>query len=147
LSIKEALAILENTEYTPVQEQLWEKVNKCKVALLGDASVFAAKVAAAATVFAIFSESCLKSCHQSLTGPPSVFAETTRQWFIHYGLTSGLITVVVALAPTLGMWYWLSTWIINLRRCFRAKFHDFRPANLGLRLRYIGRLGYPGNVS
>jgi hypothetical protein len=105
LSIKEALAILENREYTPVREQLWEKVNKCKDALQSDSSVFAAKAAAAATVFAILSGSILKFRRHWLTGTPSVFAETTRQWFINYGLTSGLLTVVVALAPTLGMWY------------------------------------------
>ena len=61
LSIKEALAILENREYTPVQERFWEKVNRCKSALQSDSSVFAAKAAAAATVFAVLSESILKS--------------------------------------------------------------------------------------
>ena len=61
LSIKEALAILENREYTPVGEQLWEKVNRCKEALQSDASVFAAKVAAAATVFAVLGEYTLGS--------------------------------------------------------------------------------------
>jgi len=33
---------------------------------------------------------------------PSVFADTTKQWFISYGMTSGLLTCIVALAPTLG---------------------------------------------
>jgi hypothetical protein len=32
----------------------------------------------------------------------TVFASTTKQWFINYSLTSGLLTCVVALAPTLG---------------------------------------------
>lgn len=61
LSIKEALAILENKEYNPVKEKLSEKVNRCKAVLQSDASVFAAKVAAAATVFAVLSESILES--------------------------------------------------------------------------------------
>jgi hypothetical protein len=61
LSIKEALAILENKEYTPVEERLWEKVNRFKAVLQSDSSVFAAKAAAAATVFAVFSKSILKS--------------------------------------------------------------------------------------
>lgn len=56
LSIKEALAILENREYNHVTERLWEKVNRCKSALQSDRSVFAAKAAAAATVFAILSK-------------------------------------------------------------------------------------------
>jgi hypothetical protein len=92
-------------EYTPVSEQIWETVNKCKAALQSDSSVFAAKIPAAAAVFAMLSEFILKFRLHWLTGTPSVFAEITRQWFINYGLTSGLLTVIVALAPTLGMWY------------------------------------------
>lgn len=61
LSIKEALAILENKEYTPVRERIWEKVDRCKLALQSDSSVFAAKAAAAATVFAVLSKYILKS--------------------------------------------------------------------------------------
>jgi hypothetical protein len=61
LSIKEALAILENRKYNPVKERLWEKVNRVKSVLQSDSSVFAAKAAAAATVFAVLSKSILKS--------------------------------------------------------------------------------------
>ena len=55
---------------------------------LGNDSIYAGKTAAATTVFAIL-----------------IYANTTRPWFISYGLTGGLITVVVALAPTLGEFF------------------------------------------
>ncbi|KIM23580.1 hypothetical protein M408DRAFT_253625 [Serendipita vermifera MAFF 305830] len=85
LSIKEALALLENKPFTPVTTTILQKIGKFNEKLSSDTSVFAFKSAAAASVFATL-----------------IFAETTRQWFIDYGLTAGLLTCIVALAPTLG---------------------------------------------
>ncbi|CCA70282.1 hypothetical protein PIIN_04221 [Serendipita indica DSM 11827] len=85
LSIKEALALLENKPFTPVKKSPIQRIEEFNKWLKSDTSIFAAKSAAAASVFATL-----------------IFASTTRQWFISYGLTSGLLTCVVALAPTLG---------------------------------------------
>ncbi|KAG8830689.1 hypothetical protein FRC17_004437 [Serendipita sp. 399] len=85
LSIKEALALLENKKYTPQSRSIIARIVHFNKWLQSDVSVFAAKSAAAASVFATL-----------------IFASTTKQWFINYGLTSGLLTCVVALAPTLG---------------------------------------------
>ncbi|KAG8934607.1 hypothetical protein FRC01_001708 [Tulasnella sp. 417] len=85
LSFREAMSILEGRSCEPKQVNFWQRVHELKMWLLGPNSLYAAKTAGAATVFAIF-----------------IYAETTRSWFISYNLTGGLITVVVALAPTLG---------------------------------------------
>lgn len=55
LSIREALALLEDKPYTPVKTTWLERVNKINRFLVSDESVFAAKSAAAASVFALLS--------------------------------------------------------------------------------------------
>ncbi|KAH7337158.1 hypothetical protein B0J17DRAFT_666475 [Rhizoctonia solani] len=69
----------------PMQTNFWQKLERAKHLLESPTSIYAGKTAAATLIFAVL-----------------IWAPTTRQWFINYGLTGGLITVVVALTPTLG---------------------------------------------
>ncbi|KAF8600286.1 hypothetical protein BDV93DRAFT_476704 [Ceratobasidium sp. AG-I] len=85
LSVREALAILEQQEYVPKKTNIWQKLERAERLLESPTSIYAGKTAAATLIFAVL-----------------IWAPTTRQWFINYGLTGGLITVVVALTPTLG---------------------------------------------
>ena len=55
LSIKEALALLENQPYTPTKVTWLQKLGKANQWLSSERSVFSMKVAAAATVFATLS--------------------------------------------------------------------------------------------
>lgn len=55
LSIKEALALLENQPYTPTKVTWMQKLDKANRWLSSERSVFSMKVAAAATVFATLS--------------------------------------------------------------------------------------------
>lgn len=81
----EAIALLETKPYKPKTVSLSQRVHALKTWALNKHSIFAGKVAAAATVFSVL-----------------ILVDTTREWFISYNLPTGLITVVVALAPTLG---------------------------------------------
>ncbi|KAG8728006.1 hypothetical protein FRC11_011969, partial [Ceratobasidium sp. 423] len=85
LCVREALAILEQKEFVPKKTNFWQKLERAKRLLESPTSIYAGKTAAATLIFAVL-----------------IWAPTTRQWFINYGLTGGLITVVVALTPTLG---------------------------------------------
>ncbi|KAG8962337.1 hypothetical protein FRC03_004345 [Tulasnella sp. 419] len=85
LSLREAMAILESKPYEKPKVTPWDRVHNLKIWLTSNDSIYAAKAAAATSIFAVL-----------------LWANTTRQWFISYGTTSGLITVTVALAPTLG---------------------------------------------
>ncbi|KAG8964460.1 hypothetical protein FRC03_001776 [Tulasnella sp. 419] len=85
LSLGEAMAVLESRPHQKEKRSIWHYVHDIKVFLLGSDSVYAAKTSAAATIYSIL-----------------LLADTTRQWFISYSMTGGLLTVVVALAPTLG---------------------------------------------
>ncbi|CUA67618.1 putative polyketide synthase 3 [Rhizoctonia solani] len=85
LCVREALALLEQKEFVPQKTNFWQKLELAKHLLESPTSIYAGKTAAATLIFAVL-----------------IWAPTTRQWFINYGLTGGLITVVVALTPTLG---------------------------------------------
>lgn len=85
LSLAEALAILESKPYEKKKTTWRDQVHRLRLLMFCESSLFAAKTAAAATVFAIL-----------------IYADTTRAWFISYALSGGLLTVIVALAPTLG---------------------------------------------
>jgi uncharacterized protein YjgD (DUF1641 family) len=56
LSIREALALLEDKPYTPVKKTWLDRVNSFNKFLVSDESVFAAKSAAAASVFTLLSK-------------------------------------------------------------------------------------------
>ncbi|KAG9083745.1 hypothetical protein FRC07_013826, partial [Ceratobasidium sp. 392] len=85
LNVREALAILEQKEYVRQKMNIWQRLQRAERLLESPTSIYAGKTAAAALIFAVL-----------------IWAPNTRQWFISYGLTGGLITVVVALTPTLG---------------------------------------------
>ncbi|KAG9083400.1 hypothetical protein FRC07_013922, partial [Ceratobasidium sp. 392] len=85
LNVREALAILEQKEYVPKKMNVWQRLERMERLLESPTSIYAGKTAAAALIFAVL-----------------IWAPNTRQWFVSYGLTGGLITVVVALTPTLG---------------------------------------------
>ncbi|KAG8888779.1 hypothetical protein FRB98_006791 [Tulasnella sp. 332] len=85
LSLAEALAILESKPYERKKTTWRHQVHRFRMLMFCENSLFAAKTAAAATVFAIL-----------------IYADTTRKWFISYALSGGLLTIIVALAPTLG---------------------------------------------
>lgn len=78
MSLPEALAILESKPYQKHVTTFGERVHNFRVLALGQQSMFAVKTAAAVTVLAMF-----------------IYAKSTRAWFISYGLTSGLLTIVV----------------------------------------------------
>ncbi|KAF8591763.1 hypothetical protein K439DRAFT_1326105 [Ramaria rubella] len=82
LTLPKALALLEKKTYTPVKLNLWQHLDNFQQLVQSPTSIFAAKTAAAASVFGTL-----------------IYASNARQWFIDYSLTSGLLTVVVALAP------------------------------------------------
>jgi hypothetical protein len=72
LSIKEALALLENKPFTPVRPTLLQKIDAFNKKLLSDTSVFAFKSAAAASVFATLSKSKCRTCSAFLMCPSSL---------------------------------------------------------------------------
>ncbi|KAH8929027.1 hypothetical protein BT69DRAFT_1276681 [Atractiella rhizophila] len=85
LSMREALALLEGREYTPEKVTIWHRYSRLEGFLRSPDSIYAIKATAAVIIYASL-----------------YWSTTTRAWFTHYTLTGGLITVVVALSPTLG---------------------------------------------
>ncbi|KAF8488906.1 hypothetical protein JB92DRAFT_1405681 [Gautieria morchelliformis] len=85
LSLPEAIALLEKRPYEPVRLNIWQHLDRIQHAIQSPMSLFAAKTAVAASVFATL-----------------IYASAPRSWFISFSLTSGMLTIVVALAPTLG---------------------------------------------
>jgi len=85
LSFKEAMALLENREYVRKRKTVWQRYKAIEEAARTPMSVFALKTATGALIFAML-----------------LFAETTRQFFINYGLQVGVLTLVVSISPTLG---------------------------------------------
>ncbi|KAG8991644.1 hypothetical protein FRB93_002631 [Tulasnella sp. JGI-2019a] len=85
LSLGEAMAMLEGRPYVRKTYTWGERIHQLRAMATDTTSLFALKSAAAATVFAMF-----------------IYCESTRLWFVQYALSSGLLTIVVALAPTLG---------------------------------------------
>lgn len=57
LSIKEALALLDEVEYKPTYENIWVRIGRFNKFFQSEQSVFAVKTAAAASVFATLSSS------------------------------------------------------------------------------------------
>ncbi|KIJ47171.1 hypothetical protein M422DRAFT_28858 [Sphaerobolus stellatus SS14] len=85
IPLQEALAILEQRPYTPVVLNIWQRLDQVHRLIQSPTSIYAAKTAAAASVFGTL-----------------IYASVPRPWFISYSLSSGVLTIVVALAPTLG---------------------------------------------
>ncbi|GAA5917094.1 hypothetical protein JCM6882_009495 [Rhodosporidiobolus microsporus] len=85
MSLREAIAKLSGRDFEPRRLNLWQQIAGLERVLRSDMSIYAAKTAAAVSVYAVF-----------------LLAPSLQTFFINYGLTSGIITIVVALAPTLG---------------------------------------------
>ena len=84
MSVSEALALLEHRKYTPVRLTISQRLAKIEQWLRGPSSIYAAKVAAAASVFSIL-----------------LFLPVTRDWFISYWVAGGILTITTSLQPTL----------------------------------------------
>ena len=98
----EALALLENREYKPKKKSLLQRLDHFEHLLRTPTSIFAAKTAAAATVYAVRASSINSDISYTIVKQLLILVQKPQTWFIKYGLTSGLLTIIVALAPTLG---------------------------------------------
>ncbi|KAF8305566.1 hypothetical protein DL93DRAFT_2089397 [Clavulina sp. PMI_390] len=85
MTMREAIAHLEGRKYVPIVPTFWQRLKRLEEATHGENSVYALKVMGASLVFGAL-----------------IWAEGSRAFFIKYNITGSLITVVVALTPTLG---------------------------------------------
>ncbi|KAI5481791.1 hypothetical protein MNV49_000068 [Pseudohyphozyma bogoriensis] len=85
MSLAEALATLEGREYVKPKVSIWERISQLEHLLRTNTSIYAFKTACAVSVYTVF-----------------ILAPSLKTFFVDYGLTGGLITIVVAMAPTLG---------------------------------------------
>lgn len=84
LSVSEALALLEHRPYVPPQHSFVQRLERAEQWFREPTSVFAAKTACAASVFAVL-----------------ILHPVPRPWFIEFGMSGGALTIVTALTPTL----------------------------------------------
>ncbi|SCZ90896.1 BZ3500_MvSof-1268-A1-R1_Chr1-3g02359 [Microbotryum saponariae] len=96
MTLPEALATLKGDPYTALKVTLTQRFVWFERWLRGDRSLYAFKVAIGASLYTVF----------ILT--PSL----QTNLFFKYGMTSSLITVIVAISPTLGQTTW--TWVLQL---------------------------------
>ncbi|SGY30718.1 BQ5605_C002g01176 [Microbotryum silenes-dioicae] len=96
MTLPEALATLKGDPYTAPKVTLTQRFVWFERWLRGDRSLYAFKVAIGASLYTVF----------ILT--PSL----QTNLFLKYGMTSSLITVIVAISPTLGQTTW--TWALQL---------------------------------
>ena len=85
MSLKEALAFLDNRIYIKPKVPFFIRLVHLEQALRSERSLYALKTAVAVSVLAVF-----------------LLAPSLQGFFVEYSLTGGLITLVVALAPSLG---------------------------------------------
>ncbi|KAL5513531.1 hypothetical protein ACEPAH_3930 [Sanghuangporus vaninii] len=85
LSVAEAVALLEHRTYTRPGPSIFQRIYAAEQWLRGPSSIYAAKTAAATTIFAVL-----------------ILHPVPRQWFINFGMVGGALTIVTALQPTLG---------------------------------------------
>ncbi|GAA5826891.1 hypothetical protein JCM11251_002144 [Rhodosporidiobolus azoricus] len=85
MSLREAIAKLSGRDFQPGRFNVWQRIAGLERILRSDTSIYALKTAAAVSVYVVF-----------------LLAPSLKNFFIEYGLTGGIITIVVALAPTLG---------------------------------------------
>lgn len=85
MSLKEALALLDNRIYIKPKVPFFVRLVQCEKMLRSERSLYALKTAVAVSVLAVF-----------------LLAPSLQGFFVQYSLTGGLITLVVALAPSLG---------------------------------------------
>lgn len=85
MSLKEALAFLDNRIYIKPKVPFFIRLVHLEQMLRSERSLYALKTAVAVSVLAVF-----------------LLAPSLQGFFVEYALTGGLITLVVALAPSLG---------------------------------------------
>ncbi|GAA6007325.1 hypothetical protein JCM11491_003089 [Sporobolomyces phaffii] len=96
MSLQEALATLYGREYKPPRRHWIKRIAKCEKWFRSQRSIYAFKVAAGASVYSVFA-----------------LAPTLQdQVYLRIGMISSLITIVVAIQPTLGGT--ISTWLLQL---------------------------------
>ncbi|TDL26998.1 hypothetical protein BD410DRAFT_783138 [Rickenella mellea] len=85
MGVPEAVALLEHKPYTRPKKTIWQRWEQLELWFRSPNSIFAAKTAAAVTIYAVL-----------------ILHPVPRPWFISFGLTGGALTIVTALTPTLG---------------------------------------------
>ncbi|KAI5477284.1 hypothetical protein MNV49_006505 [Pseudohyphozyma bogoriensis] len=87
LSLGQAVANLrgEGSAFKPSRSSLWKDIASLEKLARSDTSLYAFKTACAVIVYTVF-----------------ILAPSLQKFFTTYGLTSGILTIVVAMSPTLG---------------------------------------------
>ncbi|KAL8293775.1 hypothetical protein RQP46_000476 [Phenoliferia psychrophenolica] len=85
VALAEALAAVRGIDHVVPKVSLGARIVKLEALARSDTSLYAFKTACAVIVFAVF-----------------LLAPSLKTFFVTYGLTGGLITIIVAMAPTLG---------------------------------------------
>ncbi|KAK4052886.1 hypothetical protein OIO90_004162 [Microbotryomycetes sp. JL221] len=85
LTLRQAVATVSGRHFEPEKISIMARIATIEKFFRSPTSLFAFKTACAVTVFTVF-----------------ILAPSLTSWFVNYGLTGGLITIMVALAPTLG---------------------------------------------
>ncbi|KAG8791858.1 hypothetical protein FRC17_008698, partial [Serendipita sp. 399] len=86
LSVKEALAILEEKPFVPARRTFWQKVDAVNQFFKTDQSIYALKAAAIASIFSVL-----------------FYAPVTHAWFNSYAMQASLLAAMVAFEQTLGL--------------------------------------------
>ncbi|GAA6004360.1 hypothetical protein JCM10207_000685 [Rhodosporidiobolus poonsookiae] len=95
MSVRQAIAKLSGRDFVPKPRNFWRTIAELERLVRTDTSIYALKTAAAVSVYAVF-----------------LLAPSLSSFFINYGLTAGIITLVVAMAPSLGQT--LITFVIQI---------------------------------
>ncbi|KIM24517.1 hypothetical protein M408DRAFT_232428 [Serendipita vermifera MAFF 305830] len=85
LSVKEAMAMLEDKKFTPTVPTFWQRVDAINQFFKTDQSMYAIKAAAISSVFVIL-----------------FIAPVTRGWFNSFAVQASLLSALVAFEPTIG---------------------------------------------
>ncbi|BGP36620.1 hypothetical protein JCM10450v2_000510 [Rhodotorula kratochvilovae] len=96
MKLQEALAVLHGKEYKPVKKPFIHYVVRAERWFWGQRSLYAAKVAMGTTIYTVFALAPYLQEHV----------------FLKIGQVSALITIIVAIAPTLGGTF--STWLFQI---------------------------------
>lgn len=96
MKLQEALAVLHGKEYKPEKKSRMHYLVRAERWFWGQRSLYALKVAMGATIYTVFALAPTLQTHV----------------FLPFGQVSALITVIVAIAPTLGGT--LSTWLFQI---------------------------------
>ncbi|GAA6050447.1 hypothetical protein JCM3770_002600 [Rhodotorula araucariae] len=95
MTLREAIARLAGRDFVQPKKSFWVRIAELERLGRSADSIYAAKTAAAVSVYTVF-----------------ILAPSLKAFFVDYGLTSGIITIVVAMAPSLGQT--LLTFVIQI---------------------------------